>query len=204
MPLQLASDNFNRSLENPLSDGGNWLVSTGGHTLEIATMGQVNCPDLSGITDYNYFNGGISWPNDQYSQASVLLNAVKGNTFGGVMVRNSATAASFYNAAIGNNVTTLSKVVTGTFTSLASASWTWHAGDVLNLTVASTTLTSSINGSQQLTHTDSALTSGFPALYAQTNTGTDGGTINNIAMSAWSGGAADLSLYNTQTWVISV
>lgn len=193
MPLMLASDNFNRSNENPLSGGGNWLTSTGETPLQI-TSDFVSCTTLGGNTNYQYYNGGISWPNDQYSQVQLTTNVANSGTSSGCMVRISATTATFYTASIINGNLVLSKVVAGSFTSLATVSYSFTNGDVMLFQVVGTTLSCYMNGVLKTTTTDSSITSGFPGIFMQTNTGTTG----NVNSDNWSGGSPDLSAYPTQ------
>lgn len=196
MPTIYASDNFVRANENPLSDGGNWLIESFGTGLQIANSGLAQCSVFNGTTCYNYFNGGISWPNDQYSQVQIAENAVKTNTYGGVLLRVAPASTNFYGAEIGNNSTNIFKIVVGVFTQMAVTSYTWSANDTIYLQVEGTNLTNNINGVQKLTATDNQIASGFPGIYAQTNTGTDGGGIGNIALANFFAG----SPYGGNNW----
>lgn len=78
---QLASDNFTRANENPLSDGGNWSAVTGLDALEVAS-------DLCEVaTASNNACGmaytGVSCGNNQY--AEVTVNSPSGSAYTGVV-----------------------------------------------------------------------------------------------------------------------
>ncbi|MGH7749791.1 MAG: hypothetical protein ACREQ5_34255, partial [Candidatus Dormibacteria bacterium] len=67
MPLiftQLASDNFTRANENPLSDGGKWLASNAAEMPQIVS--NVATPVTGNTDDIALFDGGVNFTADQW------------------------------------------------------------------------------------------------------------------------------------------
>src|SRR5216117_2215069 len=121
----LASDNFNRA--NAASLGANWILFKG-----IANHQGIfsNAADLTVASARNgdAYDGGVSWPNDQYAQAKVVTMPDAAGTWA-VVVRGEAVSGvsrTFYAAGVnpgdsGDTFTRIWKFVGNTFTGLASS-----------------------------------------------------------------------------------
>jgi hypothetical protein len=87
----LASDNFNRANENPLSGGGNWSTPTGFNAMKIVSnvaVGQTN-----GVYAFSTWSGApVDFPADQYSE--VTIGSAGANNWICLVVR--ATDNTFY------------------------------------------------------------------------------------------------------------
>src|ERR1700675_495632 len=118
---QLATDNFQRVDENPLSQGGNWVVPTSSGNFKIVSHA-VEC-FATGVLCVENYSGGLAWTADQYSEVTIgpLIDA---NQFFGPTIRSSGNAAvgiTQYRAVaegpLGNSVTLfVDKYVAGVYT----------------------------------------------------------------------------------------
>jgi hypothetical protein len=180
---QLASDNFNRANENPLSNGGNWTDSSGAYQV-VSNTAQ---PNFSGGDQWAYYSG-VSWPNDQYSECAVtctggVSGAVQG--FGpGVRLLASTSTKTGYWFTIDHSSpanATLSYINAGTFTTVDVRTLSFTDGDLFHLEVQGTTLRLFQNGSQVYSVTDGNLSSGSAGIvYSSSETA---GSLDN-----WAGG----------------
>ena len=185
----LATDNFNRADSATL--GANWSVMTGQTGWQIVSNSArvldtgVDCADRY---------SAVSWPNDQYSQAEVTLSArawVTGEGLG-LLLRGSAAAETFYRFVTARDTvgddSEFGKVVTGTFTALATRSFTFSSGQVLYASASGTTIVLKYNGSQLgASITDSAIASGSAGVASSsTVNGTD-------SLDNWEGGSIESS-----------
>jgi hypothetical protein len=124
---------------------------------------------------------GRTWANDQSS--TIVASTVLRFTSLSLLVRASSTTETFYlgefhfNNGFGPGIFSLTKVVDGVFTTLATLPSSVNFADVLRLEATGTTLTFKQNGTTVLTATDSDITSGSP--------GTTGGGNANIMF--WEG-----------------
>lgn len=166
----LATDAFTRA--NAADLGANWTRMPGvaaGEELGI----QGNAADVvTASTDCGDRYSAISWPNDQYSKATIsnLASSL------GVMARCATSGATKNFYAGGNNVnefgglTTdihLWKVVAGVVTQLGSTGAGILAiGDTVEIRAQGTTITLLVNGVSKVTATDSAHATGAAGLMA--------------------------------------
>jgi hypothetical protein len=184
---QLASDNFARANENPLSDGGNFTAS---HLHAMQLVSGVAEPSLAATVNGSQYSG-ISWPNDQYSEvtAGPGFAAGSGTNYLTVEVRISGTSAApnSYIAIIQNSGANvfIQKFISGTNTNLHTITGlTVTDGDVFRLTALGTTISFYQNGNLIYSFSDSSLSSGNPGLGAQAAV-TDG----LAPISLWAGGS---------------
>jgi hypothetical protein len=164
----LASDAFTDSDGTLLtSHSANWSIQNGGEQLKVLS-------NAVGVTATGNLRGnrysGITWPNDMYSQATVVNVAA---SMLGVTVRcGSPNVWEFYFGGAdannhGNNIYRITKWIAGVESNLAAhASQVMQAGDVVKLSVQGTSLSLVVNGSEIVTATDSALTSGQAGILA--------------------------------------
>jgi hypothetical protein len=151
---QYAIDDCQRANENPLSDGGMWTNAAAGGLKLLSN----NITQISG-TDGKAIFTGISWPNDQYSEAVLGTAPVSGNGFIVLIVRA-------FDATMGNSIQGLiptplgstqtafiRKQIQGTLTTLASAAATANLGDTWRLSAVGDVVTLSQNGTPVITHT---------------------------------------------------
>jgi hypothetical protein len=160
----LASDSFNRADETPI--GGNW------------TLDQANVANLSGNVQVWVFASGASdvtnarwnaltWPNDQWSQATQVALGGSGNN--GVAVRIQTSGRGAYHFAprtAGNGGYLLERLNTDTSkTTVASnAGIGGVAGDVVYMQVIGSSFDCRQNGVSRMTGTDSTFASGAAGL----------------------------------------
>ena len=186
---QLATDNFTRANENPLSDGGNWSAQTGLSALQVVSD---LCEPTALITNCGAYYSGLSWPNDQYSE--VQINNIAANLNDTVFVRV-RTVAIFKNNSYQLNVATSSsgpnsilvyKWVSNALTLILTCSPTTITnGDIFRLVVAGTLLTVFRNGSSIGSVIDSDLSSGSPGIGLSATS-----FLTNADLSLWNGGSA--------------
>lgn len=180
--IELASDDFNRADADPIS-GGNWVKPVAGDDhfkilTNVATFENVN-NDADEMYD-----GGITWPDNQYSQADMIGTGGGGDDQGpGVIVRAS-TAPAYYRiiASMSTGDVTVCKF-NPTKTQLgALITSTFVEDDILRVEVSGSTIEVFRNGISLGTRTDSAITSGKPGIFYSSIGGVDNAVDN------WSGG----------------
>jgi hypothetical protein len=189
---QLAMDNFQRADENPLSGGGNWrqpdsqgLLQLTSHVVEAAAINQYSA---------SFFSGGIAWPNDQYSEVTILTLPDSGE-FAGPLVRQADAAGSAGDTSYGAiaqgplgptaNIF-LVKRISSVQTVIAILPAILNSGDHLRIAVQGITLSVYINGKlvPGSVQTDSDIASGFPAMKTQPLN-----FVNVIQFGGWFGGS---------------
>lgn len=154
MPLQAASDNFNRPDASTL--GPNWTDLVAGCKI---VSNQATASDNNADTAYY---SAATFRADQFSQATAIARS----SAPGVCVRTSGTSSNqnYYVFELGASVAILGKVVTNTFTQLASIAHTFAANDVIKVYVKDSFLAGVLNGIEVLSVTDTDLTSGRPGI----------------------------------------
>ena len=170
----LATDNFNRANSSGL--GTNWTQTenVGVNRLDVSSNAATNAND--GGSDASDFYNAVTWPNDQYSQADVTLNANPGDQDGpAVAVRMASAAVTYYRVVwtLGQTHLSIAKKVTGTYTLLTQpASGTLTNGDLLRAEAQGTTIRGALNGSVSGSTTDSSISTGNAGLsYSSDGTG---------------------------------
>ena len=157
--MSVFTDNFNRANGALDATGIPWVDQVAG--LEV--VGTHAVASASPTEQFSYYD--TPTPDDHYAKALLAAS----NTYGGVSVRASGTGATF-NAYryVSNTVDAqgISKWVSGSVTTLASASATPNVNDELYLDVVGSQLTAKINGSQVATVSDGALPSGHFGIMA--------------------------------------
>jgi hypothetical protein len=126
-------------------------------------------------TGETQFNGtssliytGRTWTNDQSS--TIVASTVQHFTSLSLLVRASSTTETFYlgefhfDNGFGAGTFSLTKVVDGVFTSLATLAGSVNFADVLRLEVKGTTLSFKQNGTPVLTTSDADITGGSPGV----------------------------------------
>jgi hypothetical protein len=175
-----ATDNFNRTNENPL--GGNWTLGLNGAGGNITlTSNQVSCTGV--YNAFAYRNTG-TFANNQYSQIKFTATP-SSSEVGGPAVRCSAgtngayayiftvynsTTGGFYCHYTGDNWVQIGSDVSISVTT----------GDVLKLTVSGSVLTIYQNGTQRGTATDAN------NRIASGRAGFNG--LNSVTFDDWEGG----------------
>jgi hypothetical protein len=182
----LATDNLiGPNTESIATYSANWTL--GLNTFNVTTNGGVGGNSVGSMAFWN----ATSFPNDQYSQATI-------NTAGtpvqytGVAVRCASTGNGYYFiASVGaSSAYSVSKRTSGGTTNLSgTTSHSFAIGDVLLLTVGGSSIAAYQNGVLLFTTIDSSITTGAAGVCGQ-NTG--GPAITN-----WSGGELDALLGQT-------
>ncbi len=187
----LASDNFNRANETPLSGGGNWTTQTGSNAFNLSS--NVAVPSVVNNDDVSVYTAG-TWPNDHYSQADLTVTSTAGGDQGiGLVVRASAAAVTHYRAvadhAASGNIS-IDKAVAGVYTTLSSGTSSWTNGATWELDVQGTTLTFKRAGTTILSTTNASIASGKPGIMLSSN-------VTSASVDNWAGG--DFSSSNIVT-----
>lgn len=187
---QLASDDFNRADVNPLSPvSAPWVrAQSADNTFQV--LSNLCAPQAVGA-DSSCVYATVTWPNDQYSQATISASAGGGSATGvGVIVRGTTglpANGSYYRAICDTSTgdTTVDKIVAGVFTNLGGAiAGTWVNGDVVRLEIVADLLTVYRNGVSVGTRNDSAIASGAAGIaYSSTAT--------TPRLDDWSAGSID-------------
>jgi hypothetical protein len=177
---QLASDNFQRANENPLSNSGKWTTSFNEIAMQVASdLCEGGAPSANSASVWT----GISWPNDQYSE--ITIGGIGASANIAPLVRGSASVQSYYFAAViglGSTDIVLEKFVAGTPTLIAFTPATVNSGDVIRLEVQGTSLTVKQNGVVVLGPvTDSDVASGSAGIRSTTS-------VQFATASLWAGG----------------
>jgi len=170
----LATDNFTRLNENPLSDSGNWTKPTGFSALELVSDA---VETTSSVATCAAAFTGVSAPNDQWSRVTMDANSA---AYCGPAVRmgNSAGYAALCGQPSDPTVY-IQRLDNGS--NIASHSYTPGSNDVVELDAKSTTLTVILNGTPLFSTTDSTFTSGSFGIAALA-------AVNVGLFTAWEGG----------------
>lgn len=164
---QLGQDTFQRTDENPLSDGGNWAALAGSTGLKLLTNTPV--PITSFTVCISVFNGIVtSWPNDQYAEVTIS-EAVGGSTIWGPVVRAQANGSWYDIEAVSGSSFNIVERPSQTVIASAATPPTLAAGGVVRLEAQGTgltALTAYYNGVSQCSGSGAAVTSGSPGIVA--------------------------------------
>ncbi len=180
----LATDNFNRSNINPLD--GSWTNGGNGGIIFQIVSNQVTPVAPLDRDCWSYYNG-VTWPNDQYSQAVCFTGSGGGGQGPGLVVRQDSNIAvsTRYRLAVstaGVNNVELAKAIAGVFTLIWDRTTSLSSGDAAKLEAQGTTLRAYINGSQLgADATDSSISSGKAGLFYSS-------TESSAAIDNWEGG----------------
>lgn len=159
----LASDNFTRA-NGAL--GANWS-NMGGGAINALTIVSDAVQDSSLSNDGAALYTGISWPNDQYSQGTIV--ATSSGCGPGLVVRGSVAAQTAYVLQSSSTTWTIQSFVAGTVTNLTSGTGTFVASDTLLLQAVGTTISAYHNGVLLGSVTNSAIASGNAGIYISTD-----------------------------------
>jgi hypothetical protein len=164
---------------------GNWTYAVSGPPILVDSVG-TRC-SLSASTIAGAFWNAVTWPADQWSQAT-LATSVGGSTFMGLGLRmNAASGGNFYFFWVeggGSQFYGVGYALNGALNYIQSpTAFTANIGDVFYFSVQGTTLTALRNGSLVYTTTDSNLATGSAGIAGSPNAGTATSKI-----STWSGG----------------
>ena len=160
----LASDSFGGTTGDNLSVySSNWSAITGEDQCKIASGGGVTGGSAATSENGNRYSG-ITWPDDQYSEAPMATRPPTGDVWG-VLCRIASGAQTYYGGGFHgfhfNDVDRIWKFVAGAITSLEALTQTFVAGDVVRLETIGSSIKlyrgGTLRGSGA---TDTAITSG--------------------------------------------
>jgi hypothetical protein len=185
---QIVSYGFT-TVENPLSDGGNFTTNPSMSALKVPTSGECEATVTSTHCGA-YWSGAVvqsggTWPADQYSEVTLL--GFDAASYIIPIVRASASANTQYRLYIqmGASHSFLYAIVAGTANLLATYTIIPVAGDVWRLSVTGEVLSVSQNGSvvQTFTDTNNYVPSGSPSfdIFADATA--------SVIVSKWAAGA---------------
>ncbi|WP_027344306.1 cellulose-binding protein [Hamadaea tsunoensis] len=150
----LFSDDFNDG------DAAGWTTSGG--TWSVVTDGTGAYQQGGTSSDARARAGSTSWTNYTVT-AKVKPTAVNGsNRFVALLARVQSSTSYYYLALRSNNTVELKKLVSGSSTTLATASvtFTTNSSYTLSLTVSGSTISGNVNGGTALTATDTQFSAG--------------------------------------------
>lgn len=179
----LASDNFTRANGGL---GANWTTISGFVAPQISS--DVVITNAIG-TDSAAFYSAITWPNDHYSEFTIVSNSTSSDATIPI-VRCSPSAATFYYALIagplGSGITVqIKSSIAGTHAVLSTGTATINTGNIVRLDVLGDALTLSVNGNSVLTAAGGgAVSSGSPGFWIYV----DSGTITDSELDSWTAG----------------
>ena len=154
------SDAFTRGDSADL--GTTWTTVTSEQNMQLLAN---SCQNASAGSDCGEYYSGYTWPPDQSSEAAITVVGTDAGTGGGVMVRCSSTARSYYRAVIDQDGEwAVMKVTAGTPSNFTTGTTTYVAGAVLKLSIVGTTLVTTYNGVQLDSRSDSTFSSGSPGV----------------------------------------
>ena len=186
--VQLQSYAFT-TVENPLSDGGNFTTTSGLSALRVPSSGVCE-PSVTGVGCGAYWVGkavqvGDSWPADHYTEMTVLTELGVNDIFV-PSVRNSLVAQTYYQANVQSGATLgLYKTIAGMTTLLGTGTAVVISdGDVIRLSISGTSLVLTQNGTLIASVSDSSISSGVPGLELFNST-----AIADTQISLWAAGA---------------
>lgn len=157
---QTITDNFDRGDSSDL--GTNWTVVTSESAFNISSNTAI--PSIV-TSDCAERYSGVTWSDNQSSEVEVTLTGVDSGAGLGVIVRCASGARTYYRLVINAlGGWTLGKNEGGSFSSLASGTTTYSAGAILKLSAIGTTITSTYNGTQLDSRTDTSISSGSPGI----------------------------------------
>jgi hypothetical protein len=189
----LASDDFNRADSPTLSGVGTpWIrAQSVDNTFQIISN---QCAPQIANADSSCVYATVTWPDDQYSQATISNGGGGGvGTGPGLIVRGTTglpAGGTFYRLICDTTAggARVSKVVVGVTTHLGSdIAGAWANGDVAKFEAIGTLLSVYRNGVLVGTKTDSAITSGAAGLFY-------GETVTTPRWDNWSAGSIDVGV----------
>lgn len=180
----LASDAFTGT--TALS--GSWTVNQG----TPSCVGGVLKGGTAGSNNGAFYNG-VTWPNDQYSQAKIAGGLSANTHYTYVLVRAAGTGGSsnayeiFTDGSSGATHTEICTLTSGTESTLQSVATTFTTNDVMRLEAEGTTLRAYKNGAQVGTdQTDATYASGSAGLGVYQSTATmddwEGGSLTSVTL----------------------
>jgi hypothetical protein len=188
MSNQLASDNFQRANENPLSDGGNWTSPgfTSGTKLALVSDAVTTTGGNAGSALWTGASPA-SWPNDQYSQITLGTTPRSVSGFTAVVrssVQGDDNGYEAYLSGTGTGVGSLGIYKDG-FSIHTVTGLSFSAGDTIGISAVGTTLTLFHNGAIVWSLTDATIHSGIPGFTLQPE--------NSDTVAGWSGGSGTIT-----------
>lgn len=164
------SDDFNRA--NSADLGANWTQVPGADNLEIVSN-VVRC-SASNSHALEYWNADTP-SDDQWSEIEGVSIPSGVDDAISAMVRTSTGAFTAYYSQMKTNRCALYKVVAGSYAEITSSATNPAAGTVSRVRVVGTTISLNLDGVQELSSTDTTLTSGRwgIAIYATIQSGAE-------------------------------
>jgi hypothetical protein len=161
-----ATDNFTTGSDQALATySASWTQNNGAANVLDATDDVVSFDNSDWLAHWN----ADSFDDDQYAQ--LVLSAVGEDTWIGPSARVAASATTGYlidcRSKVGATSKYLSKLVAGSWTTLASSTNSYSVSDLIRLEAEGSTITPLVNGSEDTdlgAQTDSAITSGSAGL----------------------------------------
>jgi len=192
----VASDNFTRADENPLSDGGNWLTPpyAAGPLQVLGNLAQATAALAPGSStqDINLWSPNNSFNNAQYSSVTIPTLGCTSCGVVAIVRANTSVLTYYYAQFVGplsgnpNTAVYLGKNVAGVGTSFLSNRNIGNEapGTVFTLGVEGSTLFVYAGGVLKYTYTDpqASITSGRPGIDIYTS------SIPDAQISNWEGG----------------
>lgn len=200
---QLASDNFQRADENPLSDGGNW-----GACPSLSTSVQLqlvsDLVEATHVTNCGSSWAAIAWAPDHYHRCTIATLNASSTLYMFVRMtaqpQGSIAAFSGYelalNGPLGSSATyELSAVLPNSQINLSSGTIAINSGDVFELRAIGAEIFVYQNGVLIVSVGDTSITFGVPAVVCNPHL-----VVSAVQISAWSGGSVSSSAQPDQAF----
>jgi hypothetical protein len=173
-----ASDNFNRTSEDPLSDGGAWTnLGAGDFKTESNT---VAAPSGAG---YSWVYRAGSWSGNHSSEFTMVNYTADAGKAVGVAVRMQGSGQNGYELIAYNGAYIVREMTAGTPATVATLAATPADGDVMKLSITGSNMTASIDGSPDANCnpcSDASFTGGAPGM-------TGISTLSDFQVDDWNG-----------------
>ena len=191
--IQLATDNFTRGAENPLSDGGKWTEQTGSAGTLQTTGTLVEAVTINTLSVY-YWSNISSWPNNQYSEMTVSTLTGSSNNLIPAVRMDTATNSGYFLLVGGGGAVEIAKYTSGTQTPLATVTGiTITAGDVFRISAIGPNIVAFHNGVAIMTVSDATYASGTVGISIFA------GVLANARSSLWAGGTYQALTFGATT-----
>jgi hypothetical protein len=160
----LATDNFTRADENPLSQGGNWTNPASDRFQIVSTVACATAP----INDCYSTYTGVSFPNDQYAAVRIGSPGLFVSEAGYGVVLRFVDANNFYRIVTKADEVSVAKIQSSSFSVITTRAVTMVTGDIFKAEVRGTTIRVYQNGVQlgaDISDATTTLLSGRAGLY---------------------------------------
>ena len=181
-----ATDNFNRADAGTL--GSNWTVQTA--EADIGITGNVASNKSATVINGDFWNAD-AFADDQKSEATMVKMGGGNNLELSVRCRCSGSVEDYYGGGRNDHLNPddrhlIWKIIAATRTELAGQVVAWVVNDIARLEAVGTGLELFVNGTSELTATDTSLSSGSAGIGLR-SAGGGGAAVDEVQLDDWTG-----------------